>query len=52
MVTKWIEASEPEQNSDTYLELPLFKKGDASKTVHPITVDMEIDCQVLRWRLI
>ena len=41
--TKWIEAGEPEQNSDTDSELPLFKIGDASKTVHPITVDMEIN---------
>ena len=49
--TKWIDAGKPEQNSDADSELPLFKIGDANKTVHPITMDMEINGQVLKMEI-
>ena len=45
--TNWVDTGQPEKDSDTDSELPLFKIKDSSKAVHPITVDMKINGRVL-----
>ena len=36
-----------QSESDTDSELPLFKIQDSTKSIHPITVDMEINGKIL-----
>ena len=46
----WIDTGQPE--SDTDSELPLFKIQDSTKSIHPITVNMEINGKFSAWKSI